>query len=101
MHYLVNTQKGLTVFFCAILLCLFRSTVSTPGFVYMGLHGGYGIVWLLKDLAIPDLRFRSMVSAGSAASRVELTARCSPAPRGILVHPLRHHRELPDTGSHA
>ncbi len=69
LHYPVNYQKGLTVLFCAILLCLFRSTVSTPGFVYMGLHGGYGIIWLLKDLAIPDLRFRTVVSFGSAVGR--------------------------------
>ena len=36
--------------------------------IYAGMHGGYGPVWLMKDLASPDTawRRRAIVSAGLA-----------------------------------
>lgn len=70
LHHLVNAQKGLTIAWCALLLLLFRPhSNSIYAFIYMGLHGGYGVVWLLKDFAVPDVRFRQVVSASTIAGR--------------------------------
>ena len=65
MHHIVNTQKGLTLLWVGVLVVLCRHTESV-GYVYMGLHGGYGIVWIIKDYAVPDMRFRQQVSVSTA-----------------------------------
>lgn len=68
MHYLVNAQKGLTVLWCMILILAYRPENTVFSYVYMGLHGGYGVVWLIKDYFVPDLRFRQVVSLSTALS---------------------------------
>lgn len=68
MHYLVNGQKGLTVLWCTLLLLFYRPKNNMLGFIYMGLHGGYGVVWIVKDYCVPDQRFRQVVSKTTAVS---------------------------------
>lgn len=67
MHHIINAQKGLTIFWCTLLLIIFKPTLSIYGFVYMGLHGAYGLIWLIKDYTVPDFRFRQPVGPVSAA----------------------------------
>lgn len=92
MHYIVNAQKGLTVLLCVLLMLIYQPANTTYPFIYMGLHGGYGIVWLIKDYWVPDQRFRQRISATTAVGKIEITSRpCSDIP--LLVSPLRHHQE--------
>ena len=86
MHYLVNAQKGLTILWCTVLLLFMRPKSSLLGFVYMGLHGGYGIVWLLKDYCVPDARFRQVISKMNAGSRKLIIPRSCNSASSLLVH---------------
>jgi len=38
---------------------------STSMYLYLFLHGSYGIFWVLKDIFFPDPRFKSQSSIGS------------------------------------
>lgn len=39
---------------------------SAPAWTYVALHGGYGLVWLLKDVAFPDARWQVRVTIPAA-----------------------------------
>jgi hypothetical protein len=39
---------------------------STREWLYFALHGGYGLVWLIKDLAFPDPAWQKPVTVGGA-----------------------------------
>jgi protein-S-isoprenylcysteine O-methyltransferase Ste14 len=51
--WVINFQKAGTFPFLAGLMWLYGNT-STAAWIYLALHGGYGIAWLIKDLAFPD-----------------------------------------------
>lgn len=63
-RYIINTQKGLTLPWVLFLIC-FYSNVSISLWVYAGLHGSYGIVWIIKDSIAADPRFNQKLSLGS------------------------------------
>lgn len=51
--WVINLQKGGTFFFIGWLIWLYDNH-STGAWIYLALHGTYGLVWLLKDLSFPD-----------------------------------------------
>lgn len=65
LSWAVNLHKGLTFLFVLVLMLLTRN-FSAPAWLYLALHGGYGIVWLLKDRAFPDRRWELRVTLGGA-----------------------------------
>jgi steroid 5-alpha reductase family enzyme len=61
----INFQKGGTLLFIALLMLLYRNT-STEAWVYLALHGSYGLCWLLKHAAFRDSRWDAKVTFGGA-----------------------------------
>jgi protein-S-isoprenylcysteine O-methyltransferase Ste14 len=61
LNHVVNFQKGGTVFF-VLALMFFYGNFSTTAWVYLGLHGSYGLIWLLKELACPDPGFKKKIT---------------------------------------
>ncbi len=53
LAWIINFQKGGTVVFLGALMLLYGNT-TTAAWIYLALHGSYGIVWLIKDLSFPD-----------------------------------------------
>ncbi len=51
--WVINFQKGGTFFFLGFLIWWYDNH-SVAAWIYLALHGGYGVVWLIKDLAFPD-----------------------------------------------
>ncbi|MGY6588193.1 MAG: methyltransferase family protein [Wenzhouxiangella sp.] len=51
--WVINFQKGGTLVFLAALIWYYDNT-STAAWLYLALHGGYGLVWLIKDWSFPD-----------------------------------------------
>ncbi len=49
----INLHKGLTLFFILGLMTVYQN-FSVTAWVYLALHGTYGILWLLKDRIYPD-----------------------------------------------
>lgn len=69
--WVINAQKGGTAFFVAGLMWLYGNT-SPEAWIYLALHGTYGICWILKDLAFPDTRWRMRITLGGAVLAIVL-----------------------------
>jgi protein-S-isoprenylcysteine O-methyltransferase Ste14 len=47
---------------------LARGDFTLAAFVYLALHGCYGVLWVVKDVAFPDPSWRTSCSIGSAVA---------------------------------
>lgn len=65
MAWVINAQKATTALFVAALMLAYRN-FSTAAFVYLALHGTYGLLWLTKHFAFPDRRWERRVTIGGA-----------------------------------
>ena len=61
----INLQKGATLLFVLVLMAL--HDVWTPtAWTYLGLHGSYGLIWLLKEAVFPDPSWQKKITLGGA-----------------------------------
>ncbi len=58
---LINLHKGSTAPFVAALMWGYQN-FSLAAWVYLALHGTYGILWLLKDQLYPDKQWEAEIS---------------------------------------
>jgi protein-S-isoprenylcysteine O-methyltransferase Ste14 len=65
LAWVINFQKGGTLLFVLGLMWYFNN-YATEAWVYLALHGSYGLCWLLKDLAFPDKSWMEKVTLGGA-----------------------------------
>lgn len=61
LAWVINFQKAGTLPF-VLLLMWWAGDFSTDAWVYLGLHGSYGLLWLMKDLAFPDRNWQRRVT---------------------------------------
>ena len=59
--WVINFQKCGTFFFLGWLIWLYDNH-STGAWIYLALHGTYGLVWLLKDMAFPDPNWQTRIT---------------------------------------
>lgn len=68
--WLVNVQKACTLPLLGWLMWLYAdktpAATSTAAFVYLALHGSYGLVWLIKAVAFPDPSWDVRITIPSA-----------------------------------
>ena len=60
---MVNFQKAGTFVFLGLLMWWYDNT-SIAAWIYLAMHGSYGLVWILKDLAFPDPSWLKRVTIG-------------------------------------
>lgn len=63
LSWVINFQKAGTFIFVLALMLYFQN-FSTAAFLYLALHGSYGLVWLLKDVCFPDAGWQKKVTIG-------------------------------------
>lgn len=63
VRHFINLHKAFTPFVVYGLMAFFNK-FQTPGMVYLGLHGTYGLCWLLKEAIFPDKVFDRPVGVG-------------------------------------
>ena len=61
LNQIINLHKGLTAFVVAGLM-IFYKNYSIAAWVYLSLHGTYGILWLLKEKIFPDPYFKEKIN---------------------------------------
>ncbi|WP_165246646.1 methyltransferase family protein [Paludisphaera soli] len=61
--WVINFQKGGTLPFLGFLMYWYRNS-EAAAWIYLALHGGYGLIWLMKDLAFPDPTWRRWITVG-------------------------------------
>lgn len=59
----INLQKGGTFLFLGILMWWYGNT-SMAAWVYLAMHGSYGLAWLVKDYAFPDPAWQRRITIG-------------------------------------
>ncbi|MCC5865989.1 MAG: DUF1295 domain-containing protein [Wenzhouxiangella sp.] len=59
--WVINFQKAGTFFFLGFLIWYYGND-STAAWVYLALHGSYGVVWLIKDLSFPDSGWQKRIT---------------------------------------
>jgi protein-S-isoprenylcysteine O-methyltransferase Ste14 len=59
----INLQKGLTAFVVIGLMWAYHNFTIGP-WIYLALHGTYGLLWLLKDRLFPDKQWEQEISVG-------------------------------------
>ncbi|TXH87787.1 MAG: DUF1295 domain-containing protein [Rhodoferax sp.] len=62
--WVINFQKTGTFFFLGALMWWYGQT-SVAAWVYLALHGTYGLVWMLKDMAFPDPNWQKRITLGA------------------------------------
>eukprot|EP01029_Cantina_marsupialis_P029218 TRINITY_DN779960_c0_g1_i1.p1 TRINITY_DN779960_c0_g1~~TRINITY_DN779960_c0_g1_i1.p1 ORF type:complete len:233 (-),score=42.89 TRINITY_DN779960_c0_g1_i1:129-827(-) len=65
LRHVINLQKGGTSLMVLFLMYWFDNW-SMSAYLYLALHGTYGIVWLLKDQVMPDKGWEVRVTIPSA-----------------------------------
>ncbi|WP_179952078.1 methyltransferase family protein [Marinicella rhabdoformis] len=66
--WIINFQKAGTLFF-VLALMYFYQNFRIESWLYLALHGGYGLVWLIKDLCFPDKAWQQKITfAGGVMS---------------------------------
>ena len=61
----INLQKGGTLPFVLALMAWY-DVWTTTAWIYLALHGSYGLIWLLKDRLFPDPSWEKRITFGGA-----------------------------------
>jgi len=65
LNWVINFQKGMTLVWVLVLMWWFDN-FSIQAWIYLILHGSYGIIWVIKDMVIPDRRWQTTITLGGA-----------------------------------
>ena len=65
-RYVINFNKGTMGLYLYSLMCYFDN-FSTGAWIYLALHGSYGMFWTIKDCAFPDPAFMRKATLSSIA----------------------------------
>lgn len=71
LSWVINFQKGGTLLWVAGLMLYFQN-FSAPAWIYLALHGSYGLCWLLKDAVLPDPNWERRVTIGGGLTAFAL-----------------------------
>ena len=61
--WVINFQKFGTFFFLGFLMWYYQN-FSMAAWVYLALHGIYGLAWFIKDMAFPDSGWQVRITIG-------------------------------------
>ena len=60
-NWIINAQKTGTIFLMFSLM-VYYNNFSTGAWLYLSLHGTYGLLWFLKDMVFPDKSFQAKLT---------------------------------------
>ena len=60
LNQIINLHKGLTPIVVLSLMTIYNN-FTMPAWIYLSLHGTYGILWLLKEKIFPDPYFKDKI----------------------------------------
>jgi protein-S-isoprenylcysteine O-methyltransferase Ste14 len=64
LSWVINFQKVGTFPLLGVLIALYHNT-SIAAWIYIAMHGTYGLVWMMKDFAFPDPSWQKRVTIGA------------------------------------
>lgn len=74
LAWVINLQKGASFPLLAFLMWFYAdktaAATSTAAWIYLALHGSYGLNWLAKDLLFPDANWQGRATIGACLNAV-------------------------------
>jgi steroid 5-alpha reductase family enzyme len=64
--YFIDSHKGVTGLAILVMMAIYGQWHNPTAWVYLGLHGGYGILWVLKSATFPDKQWEQRTGWGYA-----------------------------------
>ena len=62
LKYYIDTNKGITFIAILVMMAVYHRWNNTTAWVYLSLHGTYGILWVLKSRLFPDASWERKTS---------------------------------------
>jgi protein-S-isoprenylcysteine O-methyltransferase Ste14 len=59
--WIINFQKAGTFLFIGLLIWYYEN-YSMAAWIYLAMHGSYGLVWILKDISFPDPSWQKKIT---------------------------------------
>ena len=78
--WVINFQKAGTFPLLLFFIALNHNT-TTAAWIYLAMHGSYGLVWIIKDLTFPDRTWQTRVTIGGG---INLSRDLSNEPPNVL-----------------
>ena len=60
--HFIDIHKGVTGLFMLFLMSYYGTWENTTSWVYLGLHGTYGLLWISKSFLFPDATWEKETS---------------------------------------
>jgi protein-S-isoprenylcysteine O-methyltransferase Ste14 len=60
--FFIDTHKGATAFFILLLMTIYDGWQNPTAWLYLALHGTYGLLWVLKSNLFPDQSWEEKTS---------------------------------------
>ena len=64
LAWVINFQKLATIPLFWVFIAWYHNT-SAAAWIYLAMHGTYGVVWVIKDLTFPDPSFHKRITIGA------------------------------------
>ena len=64
LAWVINFQKLATIPLFGVFIAWYHNT-SAAAWIYLAMHGTYGVVWVIKDLTFPDPSFHKRITIGA------------------------------------
>jgi len=61
-RHIVDSHKFLTAFVILLLIAAYGQWTNSTAWVYLAMHGTYGMIWLVKSRVFPDKRWEQSVN---------------------------------------
>ena len=71
LAWVIDFQKAGTFPFLGLLMAWYGDA-GAAAWVYLGLHGGYGVAWIIKDIAFPDPAWQRRATIGGGLASFSL-----------------------------
>jgi len=62
--HFIDSHKGATSVFVLLLMAQYDYWSSATAWTYFAIHGGYGIMWVIKSLSFPDKQWEQRCGVG-------------------------------------
>jgi protein-S-isoprenylcysteine O-methyltransferase Ste14 len=65
-RYFIDSHKGITFLAVLVMMAVYDQWRNPTAWVYLALHGSYGLLWVLKSLIFPDRQWEESTGIGFA-----------------------------------
>ena len=63
-RHFIDFHKGITFLAILVMLAVYQQWDNPTAWVYLALHGGYGLIWVLKSRVFPDKQWEQRTGLG-------------------------------------